>query len=447
MLATATVSFGGVQSVELDFSTDDQSMWGPGPGTNLDRTWDDFLFRFADHGTVGGTVLGSGVTLPYSYSGTVGLEPRLRISTGTVDVAYPIQVNASLPDVVVRNDSFTIDTVDWLHRTSEISATGPGARFTLDAVLKFDASIGAGTISGAGFPLVDIPKVDLGVDFRKTIIDVGSGGSGISFPAGPYGTVSLSVPDILELSSQTLLPPELARLRAEGQGDDRFLNLGVDLDALAVSLFGLPPNLLGDEYVIVPDGGGDPRPDLSIAYDLLDVQANLGLKFAQAMTFQPTSIGVTMISDSGEVRSGVLGDTFSFTAPDVAGPFGIDAEYTLNGQLRSQTGFVVNGSLEVQAGKFVLHNEFGPDFDVNLASLLGLDGEYLFAEELPDGGLNLGPPIYVFDRTFGLGGFESQGASYSIMVMAVPDGSGSWLMSLVAVLGVGLLRPRGGGRG
>jgi hypothetical protein len=200
------------------------------------------------------------------------------------------------------------------------------------------------------------------------------------------------------------------------------------LDAVAVSLFGLPPNLLGGEYVIFADGGGDPRPDLSIEYELLNVQANLGLKLAQAFTFIPTSIGVKLTSELGEVRTGLLGDVFTFTAPDENGVFRVDAEYTLNGQLRSQTGFVVNGSLQVEAGKFVLHNEFGPDFDVNLARLLGFDSDYLFSQELPEGGLNIGPPLYIFDSTFAFGGFEKQFAQYSIMV--VPETSSLALMVL-----------------
>lgn len=422
-----------VQSADLDFATSGQSMWGPGAGFNLDQTWTDFLFNFGSNGNLDYTdpVFGYGLTLPYSYSGTVGLEPRLRISSGAVDVAYPIRVDASLPDEVQRSATFSIDTSSWVHKESSISTTGPGARFTLDAVLKFNATLGQGLID-VPWPLDDvvIPEVTLGVDYRKSIIDVGSGSTGVTIPAGPYGSVELSIPEILELSSNALIPPELAKLKAEGQADDRFVNLALDLDAVAVSLFGLPPNLLGDEYVIVADGGGDPRPDLSIEYELLNVQANLGLKFAQAFTFIPTSIGLKLTSELGEVRTGLLGDVFTFTAPDENGLFHVDAEYTLNGQLRSQTGFVVNGSLQVEAGKFVLHNEFGPDFDVNLAQLLGFDSDYLFSQEFPEGGFNFGPPLYIFDSTFAFGGFEKQFANYSIMV--VPEASSAVLLGLAA---------------
>lgn len=440
-LTLGVVARAGIQSADLDFQTGGQSMWGSGPGFNLDKTWGDFLFDFSDNGTAGGTVLGSGVTLPYSYSGTVGLEPRLRISSGAVDVKYPITVNADVPDTIVRSGVFAINTASWVHQASEITTTGPGARFTLDAVMKFNATLGAGSISAAGVDLVDIPQVGLGIDYRKSIIDVGSGSSNIEIPAGPYGTVTLAIPDILELSSSDLIPPELAKLKAEGQADDPFLNLAVDLDAVAVSVFGLPPNLLGDEYVIIADGGGDPRPDLSIAYELLNINANLGLKFAQGFTFIPTSIGVTMTSESGQVRTGLLGDVFLFDAPNQNGVFNVDAEYTLNGQLKSQTGFVVNGSLDVQAGKFVLHNEYGPDFDVNLASLLGLDGDYLFSKTFPEGGLNIGPPVYVFDSSFSLTGFEKQSASYSIEV--VPEASSMFLFGVASfVAGILITRRR-----
>jgi hypothetical protein len=159
------------------------------------------------------------------------------------------------------------------------------------------------------------------------------------------------------------------------------------------------------------------------------------------MTFLPTSIGIKMTSETGEVKTGLLGDTFTFTAPNVNGEFDVDAEYTLIGQLKSQTGFVVNGSLEVQAGKFILHNEYGPDFDVNLTTLLGIDGDYLFSQELPDGGLNVGPPIYVFDSSFALGGFEKKSASYNIEV--VPEISTLWTITAAATtLAVMSLRRR-----
>jgi hypothetical protein len=128
-----------------------------------------------------------------------------------------------------------------------------------------------------------------------------------------------------------------------------------------------------------------------------------------------------MTSSTGQVRTGLLGDSFAFTAPNFAGELLIDADFTINGQLRNQTGIVVNGSLQLQAGKFILHNEYGPDFDLNLAKdLAGRDSDFLFDQEFPEGGLNIGPPIYLFDSTFALGGFDVEHAQYRIQVIPVP---------------------------
>ena len=410
------------QSNDLNFATVGSNMWGPGPSFQMDETFDQLLFPFNESGTIGTTVLGSGFTLGYDVNGRAGVEARLRIDSGTVDVAYPLRVDAEVPNEVNRGESFSIDTSSWSHLASSLNTSGPAARFSMDAIFDIDASVGPGAVSAVGFDLVTIPQQNLvDINLTKNLIDIGSGASGVDFPAGPWGTVSIAVPEQLQTSTNTLgPPPEFRKLSSSATGQDKFLNVNVDLDAVAQSLFGLPDVLEGD-YVISGDGNNDGNDDLAFSYTLLNVGLDLGLQFSQQFTFMPTSVDVTMNASTGEVEIGQLGDVFTFTAPDQVGEVTIDAIYNINGQFQNETGFVVNGSLQVQAGKIDLHNEFGPDFDVNLANLLGLDSDFLVDEQVPDGGLS-SSPVFLFDKTFNLDGFSSQNAQYSVTIVPEPSG-------------------------
>lgn len=407
-----------IQVDDLDFMTAGQNMWGPGTSFQMDETFDQLLFPFNDSGTVDATILGTGVSFDYSVMGKAGLEARLRIDSGTVNTDYPIRLSAMLPDKVGIGDTFTIDTSSFSHLPSLLSTTGPAARFTLDAILELDASVGPGSIKAVGFDVAEFGTTSLDFpDYRKSLIDIGSGASGIEFDTGPWGTISLDIPEQLNTSTTDLHDPELKFLESAGVNEDKFLNMSVDIDAIAQSAFGLPEDVLEGDFELLDDDNGDGNADLSFEYTLLNLQADLGLKFAQQFRFTPDSIDIKMTSSTGEVETGQLGEGFTFTAPSATGEVTIDAEFTMNGRLRNQTGFVANGSLTLEVLELVLHNEIGPDFDANLAKdLLGLDRDFLIEEEIPEGGLQ-SDPLYVFDETFKLGGFMAQDARYSVDVI------------------------------
>jgi len=437
---TSTPSVRGAMVTQVDnlgFQTQGQNMWGTGESVQLDKTFDTLMSSFNKSGTIDATWLGTGVETDYSVNGKAGLEARLRADSGTVNVNYPLQVSAKLPDQVDPGDTITIDTSSWSHLASKLNTTGPAARFTLDAVFELNASIGPGAITAVGFEIEDFGTAKLSIPkYEKTLIDIGSGASGVEFDTGSWGTVSLNVPEQLNTSTTTLHPPEYQYLESSAIADDKFLNLSVDVDAVAQSLFGFPGDVLEGKYVFVGDDDGDGKADLSLDYTLLNVKADVGLKLAQQFRFTPDDIDVTMTASTGDVKTGKLGDVFSFTAPTDPGEVTIDAAYSLSGDLHNQTGFAANGSLTLEALKVILHNEFFVDFEANLAKdLLALDSDYLLNVELPNGGLQ-SDPYYIYNKTFDLGGFTPQNAQYSVTV--TPESASIVIWMMIGAVGAAL---------
>ena len=430
----ATWSWGAIFVDDLEFETGGRNMWGQGESAKMDITWDSLMTQFSDSGTLGGTALGTGGTLGYSYSGKAGLEPRLRIDSGTAGVEYPIRLTVPLPDVVLVGSQVTVNTSNWAHLPSLLATTGPMARFTLDALVQFKASIGPGAISAVGFDLVDINKTEL-VDLNKrtTLIDIGSGASSLEFDITDAATLTLEVPEQVVTSSSQLIPPELAKIKSSGLSPNKFLNMNVDVDSLIQKALGLPLDVLEADVELWPDDNKDGKADLSVEGTLLNVEADMGLKLAQQFTFLPQRIPVTMVSNCGQTASGHLGDSFTFVACR-EGELIIDATFDLEALLRNQTGFNVNASLTLQALKLVLHNEFGPDFDINLAKdLLGRDSDYLLDVQVPEGGIN-SPALYLFDNMFPLEGFEEQKTRYTVLVIPEPAALSMLILGVAALV-------------
>lgn len=420
---------------DLNFASAGQNMWGPGPAFKFDQTWTQFVFPFGSGGpkTVTGSVtipplIGTtvGATVTYDFSGKAGLEPRLQIDGGSVAVNYPIRLSAKLPDTVQAGQKFTIDTSSWTHLPSSLATTGATGRFTLDAVFDFKGSLGPASVTltppigpGVTVPIPPIGPVDLSI--KQTVIDIGPGSKPPAIPLGNFGDIQFTIPGQLNtFTNQLLPPPELVGLQSKGVGADKFLNLRADLDALAIAALNIA---IAETGVQIPVDVLKKKialgPGTSLEYELLGVDANLGLKLAQQFTFQSTSIGVVMTTSDGQVRTGLLGDVFEFTAPDQVGDLTIDAQFTLNGTLTNETGFQVNGSVTVQGGKLVLDTPFGT---FSLADdVFGTGSDFLFQEEFPMGGLDLGSPIYLLNSTFGLGGFAAQKVQYQVSVIPEPS--------------------------
>ena len=140
-------------------------------------------------------------TIQYTIANQVSAENStesnqgIRIDSGTANVSYPIRLNAQLPSMVQPGESFTLDTSSWLHLPSQLTTTGPEARFTLDAIFELSATVGPGSLTAVGFEVVSIPQALFSIPppTKYTLIDIGSGapGRGSNFLPGPTGLLLL----------------------------------------------------------------------------------------------------------------------------------------------------------------------------------------------------------------------------------------------------------------
>ena len=280
------------------FSTQDQSMWGSGAASIINKTgfvgidWNKSL-------TIGGFALGTGAEVTGTSKGKVGFEYEVRIDPGSVDanlgfqyaIAFPspgdpqFQNAGTVPVLFLSrmNDTSTFKTnfpefqaaVDFVfqHQGSiggeaKIAGAGTSGSFTLPDI-NVDAELIAVNRNGDGqFALLrDLPlfgvEVPLSVDFD--VIDNNNNnnnnGSGDDSTKkqkldSDLLSVQLSIPDVDVTGALT------GYNKVTGKGEDEFLRVGIDLDGLITRALTLPP--LEAEVAVGP---------FTFAYNILDVEA------------------------------------------------------------------------------------------------------------------------------------------------------------------------------
>jgi len=439
------VSFGSgakgqSQSDVLNFSALGQGMWAPGTSIqSIDRTFDIFNLNQSSQGvqSLDSSLLGVQVTADYSYNGSFGLQLEVGVSSGSVNVDYGIDVNAVFPKVVQPGGTFTIDTANWSTRSGSLQTIGPEARLSLNQSLQFSAALQNGNLGVGRHDVVSFDHISFDIDAKNTLFSISPGSTPNFIPVGSYGEINASSPNPLPTISSELLtnptsPTTFKILSSSAHDANPFLQMGLDLDAVAATVLGLPPETFSGTIQLL---SGSDR-GVFISYKLVEVIALLKLSNAQKFTFTPTSVDVTMSSSSGQVLNGQLGEAFTFNAPEQSGQLDIHATFTLNGQLRNQSGFIIDGSVLAEAGEFRFEGDgYGPDFfgygllqpgwDINLGQLLFnsdtlLSYEQQFFELLP---------LYWIDKTFDFSQFVPQDVQYRVDVVPEP--------SILALCGLG----------
>lgn len=313
----------------LTFTSDSQSVWGP--GQSLDGFTSSFdLFDVSvprtspsygnKVGLWGGTF--GGILKP-TMQWSMGLSGRLHdFDSGAVQLEWPAEVTLTVdePNSYAPGDTIIINSQYRVPDSGHLTATPP--RFELDLqgniALDFSASL-EGCLGTCGrydiFPHRSFKK-----DF--TLLRLGKGG--LSFPDLPPQR-SYAVPHLMSWCESAVtnvggfldfpngypqLPGTTAYIKAcsdagtpvdfSGGGKEftieykdlparsgdrrevfqretsyRFLDISVDLDGLVD-----PTNLLGND---TPTVGG-----VSGSYDLLDVSSDLDLTYRQTLRFEPT---------------------------------------------------------------------------------------------------------------------------------------------------------------
>ncbi len=444
-LAAGVMGMSGVASAAIQnvvqntaFQTTNQSMWQPGPQTGLTgsqflgTTWGQKTFSF-DYGIPGNDAFGVVQLQP----GKIGLQVDSSLTTGNVSVNYPVQLSYSLPDKVQPGQSFQVQT-SWAKNPNPLlTTTGLQASASLSLVLNLAATAGAGydgpvgaasyTASQAGDPrsfsapvssslinahAQDVSLVNTNGDVKIPIVSVGPSGASFSVSGGPF-SVTATVPQ-LNVSGNTYTGNSIT---ATGNSTPPFISANLDLVSSAVygaNALGIPiPQLSGN----VDIGIG------KINWTGLSSTVQVGPSLYQGFDFSPTKFPIHLVTSTGQVLDGKVGDTFTVTAPDDPNStLGIDATTDINNLFTNNTGIVFAANLNTQAlsgsmevGGYNLFN-FGPLIEDNTS--LYTSSPWLFP----------GSP-----ESFALGGFNS--AQQALSVEIVPEPS-TGLLAAAGVMGV-----------
>ncbi|MBK3734146.1 hypothetical protein GAY29_13690 [Azospirillum brasilense] len=412
-----------VISNQLSFLADDLNMWGEGSSLSFNTVWDDLYWQ---HNSAT-TYSWNGLSATVNLNAEVGLIGHMWAETGSVDIAYPITVDATLPEEVRSGDWFIIDTSSWMVGNSMLSSVGPGGE-TFGATLDFLFDVSASVTDIAYHPPLvepvtfeDIVLAQIGTDPIR-LVDLTMGNPSLDARLGPL-EASLSVPSSLSTTgSGASSSGTLPSLHSSGTGDP-FLTLGLDLDDIAQRLFGIPGDALEGDYSWNSTAGS-----LALDYTILDVDAEARLSEAQSFTFTPTAVLVDMVSSTGERQTGQLGSKFLFSTPTTgSGDLTVTATYSLTGVLRNQTGIVANAALTLKAGDLAFSGDV-VGYDFNWPAT----GGPLIDAEFPDGGLS-SDPLYLYDHTTNVS-LGAQTAIYTVhysptaLPVDVGNGSGDFVV-------------------
>ena len=291
------------------------------------------------------------------------------------------------------------------------------------------ASLRDATLDLGFFGEVDLGETSVSVGAPpsepQTIFEIAAGETAFEFDILPpflSGAVSAPAPfgaDNVE-GGRTLFEPDAAdqppELRAFGRSDP-FAALEIDVDAVVLSILGgAAGNVISNALNFEVDAGF-----AEASVELADFDAELGLALVQNFDFTP------QINLEAEVRRGeevvAAGDTAALGGGlrnlSVSGvaeggeTLDLDVAYSLSGTLRNRTGVIVTGVTEATAGAVsasltVLGRTFPTEFT-------------LFEQEFPEGGFEIGAPVFLFDRTFELDEVARDERSFEIDVIERED--------------------------
>jgi hypothetical protein len=165
----------------------------------------------------------------------------------------------------------------------------------------------------------------------------------------------------------------------------------LDLDAVAVSLIGTATgtptsaiaNILGDRCILNSDtiGFGDDE-YFNFSYDIIDARLGAELSLSQDFTFDP-NLTVTLEANTGQTLEGLIGDTFTFDAPENGQNIEFVTTYSLNSSTLTNTSGLTGmadinltvGQLDAEWNHWVLGGAGQIDFEPFYENSWGLGNE------------------------------------------------------------------------
>jgi CARDB len=379
-----------ILNFDLDFNTNGQNLWGSGGALNIGH--DQF---FGPEWNASGSKTIASIGVQGSTSGKIGLQSNLDVDGGSVNASLPIDLWLDLPTQVQPGETVTLKSGFKLDNLANFSTSSPQASYALDLIFNVKAKAGL-TAFGQNANIVDF-----NVNKTKNLVSIDSNSENYSIPKSTlngFGSFDLHVPTINtngNLSGTNSL---------SAQGSDQFFNASLDLDKVATTLFnaaGIPIPPLEASLSLLGTGVG---------YNLLDVELAGDLSLQQQFGLQVDDLTGQLVLENGQAIDFVVGQDVTFTVPDGIGDsLEVDALLNVGADFSNKTilGTDIDADLEALSVNAKVNFPWPiPDIDVTLGPLV--DKTY----DLFDGDVNL------YNKTFALGGFNSESLSFDIPVAA-----------------------------
>jgi hypothetical protein len=272
----------GQASLNPDFTTQDQNMWGPGAAFKFDFSKFLGISKSGGPVTLGGhfkTKISPLSVFLASASGSasiglkLGLQAGLHINGGSFNADLPFNVNLN------EIHNITTDTLETQSsqtaQTGSLDTTGPNGnaslQFVFDAMAKLAGHLDIAGLIKTGF------NFHTGFNFT-TGISVSSGNLHTSFNLGP-ATINLTYPQVNTHGTGTN--------SISASGSKPAVNVSLDaVDLVLTAIFGDDP-LKG---TLIPD---------ILKYDLLSANLGVGLNLEQEFNLSDSGLNATLSAGTG----------------------------------------------------------------------------------------------------------------------------------------------------
>ncbi|NEP51582.1 MAG: hypothetical protein F6K65_23375 [Moorea sp. SIO3C2] len=390
------VKTSNVLNFDLNFKTSGQNIWGSGSTINIGH--DKFLgVQWNNSGSKKIASIG----VQGSTSGKIGFQSDLDVDGGSVSASLPIDFWLDIPNNVKAGDVVTIKSGFKLDNSAVFSTFSPKASYDLDFIFDVDAKAGF-TAFGK-----DLNVINFDINKTKNLVSIDSQNASYSLSENQlngFGSFNLDLPNINTKGNVS------GTNKLSAQGSDNFFNANLDLDKVATTLLnsvGVPVPPLEKNFKVslgpASIGGG---------YNLLDVELAADLNLQQQFNLQVDDLTGQLMLENGQVIDFVVGEDVTFTVPKGIGDsLEIDAHLDIGADFSNKTilGYDVDAELEALSlnGKAKVNLPW-PLPDIKKSFSLGplIDKDF----DLFDGDISL------YNKTFDLGGFNSQSLSFDIPV-------------------------------
>lgn len=416
-VATFLVSGTKAQAIQLTtidypltFTTKNQSIWDTGSSSKTVST--DTLFsvplNFSPSVKVGGCTriirICNEAKAGLNLRGNLSLQNTFTIDGGSIDASIPVNVNLAVPDaseVLIPGQTFTVKTGFSFGNNATFSTFSPNVSEKLQAILDLSAKI-FGKVTIFNKNIINSERTIFNSSLTKDIINVGSQQP---FPPinFPFGSISAEIPQVNTTGTKTSFN------QLTSSGKDNFVEAGVDVPNLILSLAGLPPVLNGS---LGP-----------LQYSILSAFLKGDVDFRQNFSLIGQLPGKFLLENGTQIPFN-FGQDVNITLPK-------DANHNL---------YNISALVDFDA---LFSNRTGLDFGLGLDTKVGQVKGPL--------GLSLGPvfrkdlkvavsSVDVYKKSFKLGGFNSEKIAFQVRtgtVEAVPEPL--TILSSSMALGFGVL--------